>query len=235
MHRKYQLNPKQTEEIKLLDKIFKQVWICECDKLSLSFIRTTPDIDNVFIKKSINWGSCNFSTGVTRTETNNDRALIEMFLNQSKVDVGSVFNEKMNFSQTETVNLTIADISEILYNSGSLSLLNPIDCVEIYSTICNYIKMVTDKSLYEPHYVAPPQEDMDAFEKLKSMVEQLASSYMDRDMGNDIFTILSSLMPTTAVGVKLNKEKEKMKLDGKNSNITIGTNSVNSKSLYDFL
>ena len=220
----------ESEEKTILDNLFEKKYQCQSDRFSLSFLNKSTNADDLFIKKTITWGNGDLNKGVVRTETNEDELLLAMFHNQARNEVGLDYMRTMNHSDKDYVNLTVAEIAELIQNSGSVSLIDVLSCVEIYTNICSYIKLVDDKKAYEVHYTPPPEKDMLAFMSVRGMVEQLAVRYIQLGKGDNIMSILNSLFAPTATAT-FNTERQKLKMDGKSKTIVIESGQLNYRSL----
>lgn len=192
-------------------KLFDPRYTCEITKVNKSILDskavnfTQSPADHV----TYNSGSYLISTpGVTVTEINrNDEGIQDMLLGRSRSTTGEEFYANANVIAVDLIKLSAASIADILYNHGSVSLVNSLDSVSIYNDINSYIGLIGERSASEPHYQPPPEEDINCFKALRDMLASMATNYMSIGKGDSIMSKLIKMSAVTATSknAKLNK------------------------------
>lgn len=221
---------RRKEDETLVNKLFDHRYLVETTKVCLSLLQDVPEIEDLFVTPTPAVGSYKTANGVFRNETcSNEQGILEMLMGVSRKTIGEGYQAFVNVNPIERTNLSTASLAELIYRKGSVTLLNPADAVVIHSDVSRYLLMLTDKQLYEPHFNPPPIEDINAFQVLQSLIEQLASQYTGMGVGETAMAKLLQLTSGTATGLVM---KEKFTLDGAAVPVKFG--GLYSDSPYTF-
>lgn len=204
-----------SDYVAVVNRLFDKTYHCELTKVSLSLLNKAP-IDPEEIKSLLgDTGTMRLPDGTMVSEANsNQQGLIDMLFKSSRYGLGDEWNQRYNVNQIEQTNLSAASIAELVYMRGSITLVRSTDSVVIHSDIIEYLSMLEQKSIYEPHFRAPPTEDIAAFKTLLSLIENMAAKYEGDVYCNAPFAQLRNMYANTAVGQLVNLN-EKVQLNGK--------------------
>lgn len=226
------------QEVKeVVNKLFNSRWQCQVEREYLAMLRDVPteiDLDvNPYVQSGVYANS-----GVTRTEHHpNMQNIIAMLYNTPTVTYDQQMNPDMNLLGPEIANLSTADIAEIVAMNGNVYLLNPMDSVAIHESIGVYQKMIRIRRANEPHFKAPPEEDMAAFEKLFNILESLAGRYNNKGEGNSALAELIRMTTKTYTGaITVDKKPVSpgLNISGLTNRAAIGLEFENNKDPFNF-
>ncbi len=214
----------------LVNKLFNSQWVCELTKLSYSILL---DYDKESKVEQLNIrprNEYNFNNGVKIVEEyKNCDGLLDMLYGVSRSNTGETYHSYFNINPIEQTYLSTAKLAELVFKKGSVTLVNPIDSVAIYDDISSYLHFIEEGMLSYHYFKTPPEDDLNAFKTLLSLIENMAYEFKDRNLGESPFIKLKRLGTATATGIVT---KEKLLLDG-NNNQSILLNNY-TKSPYEF-
>lgn len=202
-------NSYKEESTRLVDRLFEIQYRCELTKVDLAILYSAPiEFQYTDPKVSLSGSHLTAISGVTVTEINrNQEGVQDMLLGRSRNSLGEEFYKVCNVTPLQYANLPVSSMAEILYCKGSVSLINPLDSVSIYTDIGNYLTHLKERILLEPHFIPPPQEDIDAFTELYNIIENLAVTYINMGKGNNSLAALKNLIITTSSGLAQKENK----------------------------
>lgn len=189
----------------LVQLLFNKLFLCESSKVSLSILRRAPKVEDLIKPPVRAMGTFRDITGVTRTEHNpNEQALIDLVYGISRESVGEEYFNQCGVNAYEFANLTIVQIAEIIYNEGTISLVVPKDAVEIYNLISQYLTLLGNAVMLNPHYKAPPEEDIKMLQHVNALIERVAAKFTPNGSGNGAFDQLLGLTKGSSVNALAN-------------------------------
>lgn len=190
-----------TDESNLIRSLFVKKWRCQLSRIC-TYLISKPTVDFISaIPESPAIGDYRTGNGVIRKEfTENDDIIAGMMTNQPSNSTGThLLTILGDVNIDEQYVLSIADLAEVIYKEGSVTLLNPTDVVEIYENINRYKLIIERESAISPHYVLPPEQDIKAFTALSDRIMALASKYTSAGEGNSGESRLASIMHRTSL------------------------------------
>ena len=221
--------------IETVNKLFNTQYLCKVNREYMAMLRDLPDEIEVDVNPQIQAGTFPVD-GVVRTEsTENMQGIIEMLYNVPNVTMDQELNPDLLPFGPELTKFSTAQIAEVLSMQGELSLVNPKDAVEIHSNIGIYMRQIEDFKFYDLHYKEPPQEDIEAFEKLYGMLDQLARNYSGKGEGNsDLAKLLSMVSHTVTEAKNVTEETPMLALNGASGHAEIANHFGGLKDPYSF-
>lgn len=224
------------EEVRdVVNKLFNKPWSCFAHRADLAMVQEIPEEVDLAVNKFVQSGTSQ-TYGVERIETTgNMQGIIEMLYNSPRVTVDQQTRPDMKLIRPEEIMLPIATIAEIVYRNGSVYLAKPLDSVEIHETINIYLKQIEQRKRSEPHFTPPPDEDMDAFIKLNTLLEQLAKRYEPQGHGNSAFAALLRIGVANATRLAQNQQQAPvLTINGATNRATIDNHFGSHKDPYSF-
>lgn len=196
-----------------VEKVFNKRWDVESTKISLSLLDKYAENEEIIstVVTEGNYGG--LLDGCVCTESHPGGSLIlDLVYGRSRVEAGEHFNRLMNQTIIQTAHLSTAEIAELLYLKGSLTLVNPKDAIEIYDDVINYLDTIEWQRSRRFGYVPPPEEDIEAFSVLVNMIEELAIRQENHHKASDAvhdffkgsFTVISGEIHNPKPTVELN-------------------------------
>jgi len=212
----------------LVSKLFKTFWKCELSKISHSLL--TEYDKSAFAKKlDIVPLHLEVRDGVTMIcENNNMLSLLDLLHGTSRQTLGEHYYQAVKVSPIETVLLTTAQIADLISKEGSVTLLNPLDSVQIYDDVEAYLTFINEAEVHSPHFQKPPENDLNAFKRLLSLIESMAYLYKENGMVENHFLRLRRMGTLTATG----QLTTKLQLNGLTSQSLLVND--HEKSPYNF-
>lgn len=217
---------------KLVDNLFDKLWLCQADKECFAMLRNPPKEINLTTRQVQEFGHID-QPRIQRIESNpNMDGIIEMLANSPRSTQDMEERPEMNLIRPDKGQLSTSNIAEILFRGGSLTILDPINTVEIHRDIQCYLDALDQKRAYEPHFHSPPEEDLQAFKKLRNMLESMAHMYAHTGTGNSALAMLMNIARETTHVVK-EGDQQVVNLNGFNDVGAIGY-STPEGNVYDF-
>lgn len=214
----------------IVKRLFRSSWLCSITKDCLSLIKEIPTEINLSTLEQVNTGHIYSEDQVARVEDNpNAIGIIEMLYNSPRVTVDMGKEGNKHLIRADKVYISTSDIAEIIYLGGTLTIINPLDTVQIHSDLNTYLTEVTNNVTYSPHYKPPPAQDLEAFNRLYNLLESLANNYRDRGLGNTALSRLFNITTKTATGDK----GYSTTLDGSRRVATVGLITPKKGNPYD--
>lgn len=132
----------------------------------------------------------------------NEAAIIAMLENGPTMTLDMENNMETDFNVygPEPSTLTVSSIAEILYLNGDVSIVHPEVIEGMHADICAYLSSINYHRQRSPHYTPPPQEDIDAFQKLANIIEPIARVYRNAGGGVSSIAQLMNMIRQTATG-----------------------------------
>lgn len=158
-----------------VSKVFDKLWMVESTKISLSLI--LKEANNLEIVEDRVWhgNSGGLLENVMCFESHPvGSGILDLLHNTSRIECGELFNMYMGNTTVEAAALCAADIAELLYKKGTLTIVNPNDAIQIYDDVIHYLNAVDWHVARSVTYRPPPAEDLEAFGVLVDMIERLA-------------------------------------------------------------
>lgn len=199
----------------VVDKLFNSFWLCESTKICLSLIQDNLcDVSDIEDKYPA-VGSFKTATGVTRVESNsNQEGIVDMLNGVSRMAVGAEYQTYVGIMPIERANLSTANIADLIYKEGTVTLLFPENAVDIYTDIGAYMTGIARKKLMDIDYEPPSEEEVNAFQNLYNIIELLADYYINQGYGESAIHVLRRLSNKTTVGNIINTRTQ-LTLNGK--------------------
>jgi hypothetical protein len=202
----------------LVGRIFKERFLCETTKLSLSILQDLPKESDVYEILKPATETFNHITGVTRIEINNNTDnLIDLVFGVSRNNVGEAFNRFKNNDAIEQTVLSTAQLAELVYNKGSVTIVNAMDTIVIYELIEQYINEIKNKTYLDMLYTPPPEEDMKAFINLYNLLYPIAKQQIA--IKNETDKKVSLLNYNTATGTVKQELFSKVVINGRSNQV----------------
>jgi hypothetical protein len=95
------------------------------------------------------------------------------------------------------VYLPMSVMAEMLYLGGNFIIQDPRDTTIINDTLDEYLSLVFERKRMEPHYMPPPEEDLDKLHKLNKAVEPLARRLGTLGLGTGTWAEIEALFTRT--------------------------------------
>ena len=160
------------ELIKYTDLLFNKSYRCISDLASLSLIQKLPDLDIHEDEFITTVGTMGFNVGVTRTETNHTKELLEMAFGWSRDLAGYEYLQHKGESTGDYRSFTLVQIAEIIAGYGSVELTSISDAREITFTLSKYLEIVRTYASRDLHFKSPPEEDLEALRGLLALTDK---------------------------------------------------------------
>ncbi len=218
-----------------VDEIFKKDLTCYLRREYYSMLINIPkEIEIVNDARPIAAGYIGKDRYVTRTESSqNDDWIIETLFGVPKVTMDEVMNPDLNLDSPYIVNISVADMAELVYKRAVVNLLRPVEVALVYDRCRIYLNSIRDYSLYDLHFQSPPQEDIDAIRRLKDIVEPLANIY--NQTGNaDTFMSRLLGMSRKTMSSTTTKDKVAIEINGITNGFELNDPFKNNPNLYQF-
>lgn len=147
-------------------------------------------------------------------------------------------SERFNLNTPSISRLTAANLADLMYLNGDVSLCVPSDADRIHADISLYLEFVDEKERREPHYRKPPMEDIAALDKLRTIIEPIALIYRGLGQGESGLSQLLALMGSSATGMlselRAKEDTVTVRLSGLTGEVSVGSHVTGGSSPYDF-
>lgn len=167
----------------LVNKIFNHRYLVNVSKEVLSFLNQCPtvtDIGDIPVEETVysNWGDYSCVAGIQRTEVHsNPQALMALLHDTYKRDIGFEIPHITPNYNIEDAHLSINQMTEIMLEMGTFTILRREDIVDVFNTIVDYLMTLDEMKITSPNYVPPPEEDIAILTELMNALRPGANSF----------------------------------------------------------
>lgn len=212
----------------MMDEMFGKTYECVVGEEEIYTLR--PVIEDFFVESTPDDYS-----GVSVSVSHSggiDQELVEMMFG---FDQGGQ-NEDYEIKSTGRyqLSLNVGQISGILGNFGSVSLVTPINLVQIYNLLEEVLSFIEFAPISHRNFKKPPQEDIDELTKFRDMISDTANSMIQAGKGPGGMSGLFRLLRTRSYKAPLKTEVEvdTLVMDGVSKSNSIQGVSATKLSSY---
>lgn len=194
--------PKQTEQHEVIQRLFSKQYFCELSKVCLSLLQDSPDSHEAFTPTAPAIFGHEMITGATRTEVcHNEVGILAMLQGTSRKSIGEEYHNFVKVNPIERTYLTAIQIAELIQLKGSVTLVHAEDTVAIHEDLSLYLDSISQHQLYNPHYQAPPQQDIETLTTLQLLLGSIAVQYATLGIGDSAMAELHKLFSNTTTSI----------------------------------
>lgn len=176
----------------LVDSIFDKSFQCTAAPVYLDAGKPAPTI-SVSVTPKVQHSV----DGVRLTVSNSNEQNIMERMSGHIAYTGEEKEDRRRATTPIDVTIPISHMAEILGVSGTFTLKDPREASVINDILDEYLVLVADKKVYEPHFNAPPQEDIDKLNNLNVAIYPLSRRLSTLGLGQGTWAEIEALFTRT--------------------------------------